>query len=686
MSPVRKDAQLGGIDTEEVRAELADLDLFDVPDLVALMTTESTRATDAVVAACDQIAKAVAGVAGKLAAGGRLIYVGAGTAGRLGVLDAAEAGPTFDVGAGLILAVLAGGDDAFIRPKEGAEDDLDAGVAALVDLVCSDNDAVVGISASGRTPFVIGALNHARSVGALSIGVVCSRKSAIADAAELAIELLVGGEVIAGSTRLNAGTAQKITLNVISTAVMVQLGKTYGNLMVDLRPTNEKLRDRAVRIVASVARTTPEKAKEALESCGWRTKVACVLAATGLGVTDAAELLETAGGRLRTALDAAHVGGARPARPTVTRSGRQRRLGASAFLQNGRLVPGDVAVADGNVVAIGLSPGTGGIAVPGLVDLQVNGYAGIDVLAASVEELATLGSALARDGVVFYQPTLISSDLASTQRALRTIEELSGRHHDGARVIGVHLEGPFVSPLRAGTHPIERLKEPDLELLRSLLESGPVTMVTIAPELAGALELVAECRRRGIVVSFGHSDADAAQAQRGFEQGGQAVTHVFNAMAPLSARAPGLAGAALADPRVTVQVIADGVHLADGMVQLVVSAARGRWSLVSDATAASGFGDGELFLGEVPVVAKGGVVRRLDGTIAGSAAKLLDGVRYLANLGLPLGDVLSAATVRPAALVGRHDLGRIALNEPAHLVLLGDDLEVDTTIVGGRSV
>jgi N-acetylglucosamine-6-phosphate deacetylase len=287
---------------------------------------------------------------------------------------------------------------------------------------------------------------------------------------------------------------------------------------------------------------------------------------------------------------------------------------------------------------------------------------------------------------VFYQPTLISSALASTQAALRTIEELSGRHHDGARVIGVHLEGPFVSPLRAGTHPIERLKEPDLELLRSLLESGPVTMVTIAPELAGALELVAECRRRGIVVSFGHSDADAAQAQRGFEQGGQAVTHVFNAMAPLSARAPGLAGAALADPRVTVQVIADGVHLADGMVQLVVSAARGRWSLVSDATAASGFGDGELFLGEVPVVAKGGVVRRLDGTIAGSAAKLLDGVRYLANLGLPLGDVLSAATARPAALVGRHDLGRIGLNEPAHLVLLGDDLEVDTTIVGGRSV
>jgi len=697
MSAAGGPTDLGALDTEAVRPELADLDVLDVPDLVALMTAESTRATDAVVAATEQIAAVVAGVAGRLAAGGRLIYVGAGTAGRLGVLDAAEAGPTFDVEPGLVLAVLAGGSDAFVRPKEGAEDDAPAGAAALGELACSAEDAVVGISASGRTPFVIGALGHARSAGALTVGIVSSRDSAAAAAAELAIELLVGGEVIAGSTRMNAATAQKITLNVISTAVMVQLGKTYGNLMVDVRPTNEKLRDRAVRIVAAVARTSPGQAREALEACGWRTKVACVAAASGLGAEAAAELLAAAGGRLRTALEAAPARPGTAARPAAAnrpaaaarpaaRSGRQRRLGAAAFLQNGRLVPGDVAVADGEVVAVGLPPGRRGIAVPGLVDLQVNGYAGVDVLAAPVEGLAGLGMALARDGVLSFQPTLISSEPAATRRAARTIAEPASRHPDGARLLGIHLEGPFISPSRAGVHPLERLVAPDLELLGYLLDAGPVTMVTIAPELAGAGELIAECRRRGIVVSLGHSDADAQQASRGFDEGGRAVTHVFNAMAPLTARAPGLAGAALADPRVTVQVIADGVHLADDTLQLVVSAARGRWSIVSDATAASGQGDGELVLGEVPVVAAGGVVRRADGTIAGSAAKLLDGVRHLAGLGVPLGEILTAATARPAALLGREEIGRIRLGDPAYLVLLGDELEVDTVIVGGRSI
>ena len=692
MSPAREPSELGALDTEAVRPELADLDVLDVADLVALLSAESTRASAAVVAAADQIAGAVAGVAARLAAGGRLIYVGAGTAGRLGVLDAAEAGPTFNVEDGLVVGVLAGGSDAFLRPKEGAEDDAEAGAAALAELDCSDGDAVVGISASGRTPYVIGALAQARSVGALTVGIVCSRDSEVARAAELAIELLVGGEAIAGSTRLNAGTAQKITLNIISTAVMVQLGKTYGNLMVDVRPTNEKLRDRAVRIVAAVARTSPARAREALEVSGWRTKLACVVAATGLGSTEADRLLVASAGRLRIALEAAGTGqragtgqhaatGAVAARPDS-----QRRLGASAFLWKGRLVPGDVAVADGKVAALGLPPGRRGIAVPGLVDLQVNGYAGLDALGASHEELVTLARALARDGVLAYQPTLISSDLAATRRAARTIADMADPPRDGARLLGIHLEGPFVSPLRAGTHPLERLAAPDLGLLGQLLDGFPVTMITIAPELPGALELVAECLRRGIVVSFGHSDADATEARRGFDAGGRAVTHVFNAMAPLTARAPGLAGAALADPRVTVQLIADKVHLADDTLRLVVSAAAGRWSLVSDATAASAFGEGEVLLGEVPVTAVQGVARRADGTLAGSAARLLDGVRRLADLGVALGDVLAAATERPADLLGRADIGRIFLGGPADIVLLGDGLEVDEVIVGGRSI
>ena len=686
MSKAAKSADLGALDTEAVRPEFAELDILDVPDLVALMATESTRASRAVMAAVPEIAEVVTAVARRLAEGGRLIYLGAGTAGRLGVLDAAEAGPTFDVPSGLVLAVLAGGKDAIVRPLEGAEDDAEAGAVELRALGCSPRDAVIGVSASGQTPFVTGAILHARTVGALTAGIVCNRDSAITRASQLAVELLVGGEVIAGSTRLNAGTAQKITLNIISTGVMIQLGKTYGNLMVDVRPTNDKLRDRATRIVAAVANTSPERARQALEASGWRTKPACLVAASTMGPEEAVELLEANGGRLRAALDSAHLLGRETPAAAPNRSGRQRRLGVGAFLQHGRLLPGDVAVGDGCVMAVGLSPASDRIAVPGLVDLQVNGYGGIDALSASVDELAMAGTALARDGVLAYQPTLISNEIAGTKLAAARIAELAKRQSAGARILGIHLEGPFLSPMRAGTHPIERLAKADVDLLSSLLDAGPVTMVTIAPELPGALELIKECRRRGVVVSFGHSDANADEARRGFEGGGRAVTHIFNAMRPLAAREPGLAGAALADPRVTLQVIADGVHVADDMLRLVATAGRGRWNLVSDATAASGLGDGEFLLGEVPVVAEGGVVRRGDGTIAGSAAKLLDGVRHLAALGVELGEVLSAASERPAALLGREDLGQIRVGAPARLVVLGDDLVLEDVILDSRSL
>ena len=686
MSTPSRSGDPGSLDTETVRAELSDLDVLDVPDLVATMTSESTRACDAVVAASGQIAVVVAAVARRMADGGRLIYLGAGTAGRLGVLDAAEAGPTFDVPNGLVTAVLAGGSEAVVGSVEGAEDDDEAGVAELAALGLSERDCLVGISASGRTPFVVGAIAYGRRLGALTVAIACNPDSPIAAAAELSVELLVGGELIAGSTRLNAGTAQKITLNVISTGVMIQLGKTYGNLMVDVRPTNDKLRDHATRIVAAVAKTSLERARSALEACSWQTKRACIVAASSLSPEAAAELLDASGGRLRAALETAQGTEPSPRRSPATRSGRERRLGVAAFLHRGRLVPGDVAVSDGQVVALGLEPGRGGVGFPGFVDLQVNGYAGIDVLGASIEELASAGAALARDGVLSYLPTLISNDLTGTQEAIGKIAELSRRETRGARVLGVHLEGPFLSPLRAGTHPVERLAGADLSLLGSLLDAGPVRMMTLAPELAGVLVLIEECRRRKVVVSFGHSDADAEHARQGFSHGGQAVTHIFNAMRPLSARAPGLAGAALADPAVTVQVIADGVHVADDMLRLVVTAARGRWSLVSDATAASSLGDGEFLFGEVPVVARGGVVSREDGTIAGSAARLLDGVRHLVEIGVGLAEVLAAASEVPARLLGSDGLGQIHLGGPASLAVLGEDLEIGEVIIEGRAL
>lgn len=290
------------LDTEAVRGEFSELDRLELPELIELMAHEAERPSRAVLAAATQIAAVVARITPRLAAGGRLIYVGAGSAGRLGVLDASEIRPTFDVADGVVLGVIAGGREALWRAVEGAEDEPEGGALALSEEACSSADSVIGVSASGRTPFVMGALAHARRVGALTVAIVCSRKAALATESDLVVELLVGGEVIAGSTRLNAGTAQKMTLNIISTAVMVGLGRTYGNLMVDLRATNSKLRDRAIRIVRTVTGATAERAEEALSACKWEVKPACVVLVRRVDPSQARTLLNAVGGRLRAVL------------------------------------------------------------------------------------------------------------------------------------------------------------------------------------------------------------------------------------------------------------------------------------------------------------------------------------------------------------------------------------------------
>ncbi len=289
--------------TEQVRPELGHLDQMTVDELVALMCADARRATDVVAAAGPAIAHAVAAIVERLERGGRLIYVGAGTAGRLGVLDASEAGPTFNVRPGQVMAVLAGGTEAFSEPAENAEDDPDAAATTLASLDVTESDAVVGISASGLTPYVLGAIDWARKHGALTIGVACNAGAPLCARADLAIELPVGPEVIAGSTRLNAGTAQKIVLNILSTATMVRLGKTYGNLMVDVRATNEKLRDRASRIVAEITGASTAQARETLQSANWETKVAVLMLAGKIDATNSRVRLRKAHDRLRPALE-----------------------------------------------------------------------------------------------------------------------------------------------------------------------------------------------------------------------------------------------------------------------------------------------------------------------------------------------------------------------------------------------
>ncbi len=706
---------LGTLSTEEVRPELGSLDLLAPADLVALMAADSRRATEAVVAAAPSISVAVEIACQRLASGGRLIYVGAGTAGRLAVLDAAELGPTFSVPAGTAEAVIAGGDEALRHAVEGAEDDREAGAVAVEKLAVSEKDVVIGVSASGQTPYVLGAIETAKSVGAATIGMSCNRGSMLSAAADNSIELVVGGEVIAGSSRLNAGTAQKIALNAISTSVMVLLGKTYGNLMVDLRPTNAKLRDRAVRIVQTITGVSVDDAAAALEEAGWDTKLASLVASTGQDVGSVAPALTQSEGRLRTALALVTATSAAP----PVDDGRLRagsgtgattgsvvagaseggsklrhkwdRLGVSAAFIDGVLVPGDLAVHEGVVVAVGL-PGKGSrIAAAGLVDLQVNGYAGVDVASASVEELEAMGLALSQDGVLAYQPTLISGEPGLTIAAVQRVAQLarsqavSGGGY-GARILGSHLEGPFLSPHRAGTHPLERLRAPDPELARSLIAAGHVSMVTLAPELPGALELIALLVRLGVVVSLGHSAATARDGAEAADAGASAVTHLYNAMPSVSARAPGLVGLALTDGRIRVQLIADGKHVADELVRLAFRAAPGRCSIVTDATSLAGRENSSQMLGDVPIAMSEGVARRADGTIAGGTSTLLDGLRHLGLLSLGLAEALAAVTERPARVLGRHDVGHLREGSPANLVVLDDRLELCDVLVSGRPI
>lgn len=279
-----------------------ELDRRSDEQVVGLMHVEDRRAVRAVRAVLPDIARAVDAIAARMAQGGRLIYVGAGTSGRLGVLDASECPPTFGVDPHVVVGVIAGGDVALRRAVEGAEDVAEDGARAVADLNVGPLDTVVGITASGRTPYVLGALEEARRRGALTVGVICNLPAPVADLAEITIAPLVGPEVITGSTRLKAGTAQKLVLNMLSTATMIRLGKVYDNLMVDVQQDNEKLRARARRIVMEATGVDVETAASALQQSGGDVKVAIVSLLTQRPPGEARERLLRSGGRIREAI------------------------------------------------------------------------------------------------------------------------------------------------------------------------------------------------------------------------------------------------------------------------------------------------------------------------------------------------------------------------------------------------
>jgi len=288
--------------TEAINPALADIDALDTETRLRLINAEDATVAAAVEREIPQIARAVQRAAASLRAGGRLIYVGAGTSGRLGVLDAAECPPTFGVSPQAVLGLIAGGEGAMFRAVEGAEDDPDLGAAAIIGADVSEKDTVVGISASGQAPFVLGALRQAVKRGAATVALTNNRPSEVEAIATVTIAVVVGPEILAGSTRLKSGTAQKMVLNMISTGAMIETGKTYGNLMVDVQVTNRKLKARAVRIIRQVTGAGVERVEAALAAAGGSAKVAIVTLETGITPDEARQRLAHTGGFLRRAL------------------------------------------------------------------------------------------------------------------------------------------------------------------------------------------------------------------------------------------------------------------------------------------------------------------------------------------------------------------------------------------------
>ena len=293
---------LNAIATERRNPRTARIDELGTLEMVRLINSEDKKVAEAVEAVCPQIAAAIDVIAARLGAGGRLVYIGCGTSGRLGILDAVECPPTFSVSPEMVRGVMAGGAQAVFRAVEGAEDDPSLGAKDLADLGLSASDALVGLAASGRTPYVLGAMRYAKETGAAVIAVTCCPGSEMDALADIGISPAPGPEVITGSTRLKSGTAEKMVLNMLSTGTMIRLGKVYGNWMVDVKPSNQKLRRRCERIVAEATGADAEAVLRALEISGYRCKEAIVMLLAGVTVEEARRALAASGGRVAEAL------------------------------------------------------------------------------------------------------------------------------------------------------------------------------------------------------------------------------------------------------------------------------------------------------------------------------------------------------------------------------------------------
>ncbi|MBS2969169.1 N-acetylmuramic acid 6-phosphate etherase [Metabacillus sp. KIGAM252] len=296
--------QLRKLTTEKRNEHSMNIDTADTAEVLKIMNDEDKKVADAVESVLPEISKAVECAVDSFLKGGRLIYTGAGTSGRLGILDAVECPPTFRTSSEQVRAVMAGGEGAFLKAVEGAEDSPEEGRKDLISLNLTAADTVIGIAASGRTPYVAGALEYARETGAHTVALSCNEGASISDYAEHRIEVIVGPEVLTGSTRLKAATAHKMILNMISTASMIRIGKVYENLMIDVHVSNHKLKERAISIIETVTSVSYETAKEMLELADLQVKKAIVMIKTNSDAESAQDLLDRSGGNARKAITA----------------------------------------------------------------------------------------------------------------------------------------------------------------------------------------------------------------------------------------------------------------------------------------------------------------------------------------------------------------------------------------------
>ncbi|MGI9578937.1 MAG: N-acetylglucosamine-6-phosphate deacetylase [Microthrixaceae bacterium] len=353
-----------------------------------------------------------------------------------------------------------------------------------------------------------------------------------------------------------------------------------------------------------------------------------------------------------------------------------RRLGVSEALVAGEVVSGDVSLSGGVIEAVGLPAGStaAGIAVPAFVDWQVNGFGGVQFIEADASAMAEASAALGRAGIAYASPALHSAPLEKYESALGELHELLGSD-PRCGLLGAHLEGPFLSTAFAGAHDPAYLLDPDVATLSRLCAAGPVAMITTAPELPGAAELMAAAHLRGILVAVGHTDADAVRCRDAAEHGARVLTHCWNAHRRFTARDPGPAGWALTDTAVTVGLIADGTHVAPETLALTFAAAAGRVALTTDAVAAAG----------TAAPLEGGAPRLADGTLAGSVATPSHMLRVLDSAGVALAEAVAALHRPQAAAFG---LGGwfVRPGDPANVVVLDDDFDVRSALRNGVSL